>query len=122
MVFGFWYYYITQVVSGVKIIPSRFGVIVVSSVPERVDIGDMGRVVGHIVPAAVGDLPVVPPRVVHILRNKRTRCIPDPHHIPLQVLVLLILLYRFCTIKFNIYLNINFKELYVVFDKSNSIK
>ena len=68
------------VVSGVEIVPAGLDVEVIAAVAERVDVGDVIRVVGHIVTAAVGDLPVVPPRVVLVLRHKRSGSIADAHN------------------------------------------
>ena len=47
----------------------------------------MVRVAGHVVPVFVGDLEILPPRVVHILRDKCSRRVADAHNIPLQVFV-----------------------------------
>ena len=79
------------IVSGVKIIPSRFGIIVVSSVPERVDVRYVIRVVGHIVPAAVRYAYMLTPCVVLVLRHKRSRRVADAHNVPLKVLVVPVL-------------------------------
>ena len=76
------------IVSGVQVVPSRFHVVVVPSVSERVDIGDVVRVAGHVVPVFVSDLEILPPSVVHILRDKRSRRVADAHNISLQVLVI----------------------------------
>ena len=79
------------VVSGVEVVPAGFDVEVIATVAERVDIGDVGFIVRNIVTAAVGDLPVVPPRVVHILRNKCSGSIADRCYISLKVLVVPVL-------------------------------
>ena len=75
------------VVSGVEVVSSRFHVIVVPTISERVDVGDVRCVGGHIVARAIGYLPVVSPSVVHILRDKGTCRVADAHNIPLQVFV-----------------------------------
>ena len=79
------------VVSGVEVVPTGLDVEVIAAVAERVDIRYVIRVVGHIVPAAVGDLPVVPPCVVLVLRHKRSRRIADRCYISLKVLVVPVL-------------------------------
>ena len=79
------------VVSGVEVVPAGFDVEVIAAVAERVDVRYVIRVVGHIVTAAVGDLPVVPPCVVRVLRHKRSRRVADAHNVPLQVLVVPVL-------------------------------
>ena len=61
---------------------------------KRVDVGDVGRVAGHVVPVFVGDLEILPPRVVHILRDKGTCRFADAHNIPMRVLVVSV----FCSI------------------------
>ena len=75
------------VVSGVQVVPAGLYVVVIAPVSERVDIGDVVRVAGHVVPVLVGDSENLPPSVVHILRDKRTCRVADAHNIPLQVFV-----------------------------------
>ena len=75
------------VVSGVEVVPAGFHVVVISPVSERIDVGDVGCIGGHIVARAIGYLPVVSPSVVHILRDKGTCRVADAHNIPLQVFV-----------------------------------
>ena len=75
------------VVSGVQIVPASLYVVVIAPVSERVDVGDVGCVGGHIVARAIGDLEIPPPSVVHILRDKGTCRVADAHNIPLQVFV-----------------------------------
>ena len=76
------------VVSGVQVVPAGLYVVVIAPVSERVDVGDVGCVGGHIVARAIGDLEILPPRVVHILRDKCSRRVADAHNISLQVLVI----------------------------------
>ena len=75
------------VVSGVQVVPADLYVVVIAPVSERVDVGDVGCVRGHIVARAIGDLEILPPSVVHILRDKGTCRVADAHNIPLQVFV-----------------------------------
>ena len=82
------------VVSGVEVVPAGFHVVVISPVSERIDVGDVGCIGGHIVARAIGYLPVVSPSVVHILRDKRTCRVVDAHNISLQVFVVPV----FCSI------------------------
>ena len=79
------------VVSGVEIVPAGLDVEVIAAVAERVDIGDMIRVVGHIVPAAVRYAYMLTPCVVRVLRHKYSGSVSDAHNVPLQVLVVPVL-------------------------------
>ena len=54
------------VVSGVQIVPAGLYVVVIAPVSERVDVGDVGCVGGHIVARAIGDLEILPPSVVGV--------------------------------------------------------
>ena len=93
MVFGFWYYYITQVVSGVEVAPAGFDVEVIAAVAERVDVRYVIRVVGHIVPAAVRYAYMLTPCVVLVLRHKCSRRVSDRCSISLKVLKNLIYIF-----------------------------
>ena len=79
------------VVSGVEIVPAGLDVEVIAAVAERVDIGDVIRVVGHIVTAAVRYAYMLSPCVVLVLRHKCSRRVADAHNVPLQVLVVPVL-------------------------------
>ena len=110
------------VVSGVEVVPAGLDVEVIAAVAERVDVGDVGFIVRNIVTAAVGDLPVIPPRVVLVLRHKCSGSVAYTHNVPLQVLVvpvlcfyILIRLLTFVYCKYTIRLfcyMLSFKEYY----------
>ena len=75
------------VVSGVEVVPTDFNVEVIAAVAERVDVCDVIRVVGHIVPAAVRYAYMLSPCVVLVLRHKCSRRVADRGYISLKVLV-----------------------------------
>ena len=52
------------VVAAVQEIESRFGVVIIFSIPYRVDVGDMGRVGANVCIIAVGYIQQLSPRAV----------------------------------------------------------
>ena len=79
------------VVSAVEVVPSRFHVVVVPSVSERVDVGDVVRVAGHVVARAIGDLENLPPSVVGVDCHDSAIRIQYPHHVALHILLIPVL-------------------------------
>ena len=63
-----------------------FAFIVVDRNGKRVDVGDVGRVAGHVVSVFVGDLENLPPSVVGVDRRDSAIRIQYPYHAALHIL------------------------------------
>ena len=79
------------VVSAVEVVPAGLYVVVIAPVSERVDVGDVGCVGGHIVTRAIGDSDILPPSVIGVDRRDSAIRIQYPYHVALHILLIPVL-------------------------------
>ena len=73
--------------TGLQVIQSRFGIVIISSVPQGIDVRNLVRFVGNIMSCIVSNRQDIAPGVIGIPRQNRAVSAPRyRYNIPLQIL------------------------------------